>query len=69
MTQKLYLLSDVAGQLNVQPHRIAYLFITRRLPEPRLRLGNRRIFTQGDINRIASALGIPRKADEKEENG
>lgn len=36
MTQQLFLISDVARQLNVPPHRIAYLFMTRKLSEPRL---------------------------------
>jgi DNA-binding transcriptional MerR regulator len=57
MTQQLFLISDVARQLNVPPHRIAYLFMTRKLPEPQLRLGNRRIFTLEDVRKVAKALG------------
>lgn len=59
MTQQLFLISDVARQLNVPPHRVAYLFMTRKLTEPQLRLGNRRIFTLADVQRIAKALGRP----------
>ena len=59
MTQQLFLISDVARQLNVPPHRVAYLFMTRKLPEPGLKLGNRRIFTLADMQRIARALGRP----------
>ena len=36
MSEELYLISDVAKRLNVPPHRVAYLFITRKLPEPKL---------------------------------
>jgi hypothetical protein len=57
MTQQLFLISDVSRQLNVPQHRIAYLFITRKLPEPQLRLGNRRVFTLSDVQRVAKALG------------
>jgi hypothetical protein len=59
MTQQLYLISDVARQLNVPPHRVAYLYMTRKLPEPQLKLGNRRIFTLDDIRKVAKALGRP----------
>jgi DNA-binding transcriptional MerR regulator len=59
VTQQLFLISDVARRLNVPPHRVAYLFMTRKLPEPQLRLGNRRIFTLADLQRIAKALGCP----------
>ena len=58
MTQ-LYLISDVSRILGVPPHRIAYLFVTRRLPEPALRLGNRRVFSRADVQRVAKAMGRP----------
>jgi DNA-binding transcriptional MerR regulator len=59
MTQQLYLISDVSRMLGVPAHRIAYLFMTRKLPEPQLRLGNRRMFTRSDVQRVAKALGRP----------
>jgi DNA-binding transcriptional MerR regulator len=58
MTQQLFLIGDVARLLNVPPHRVAYLFITRKLPEPQLRLGNRRVFTLAEVQKVAKALGI-----------
>ena len=57
MTEELFLISDISKRLDVPPHRVAYLFLTRRLAEPKLRLGNRRIFTNGDAKRVAKALG------------
>ena len=59
MSEPLYLLGDVARRLNVAPHKVTYLYVTRRLSEPELRLGNRRMFTDGDVSRIAFALHIP----------
>ena len=59
MTQRLYLISDVSKLLGVPAHRIAYLFMTRKLPEPRLRLGNRRVFSRADLQRVAKTLGRP----------
>jgi DNA-binding transcriptional MerR regulator len=59
MTQQLYLMSDVSRLLGVPAHRIAYLFMTRKLPEPQLRLGNRRVFSRSDVQRVAKTLGRP----------
>ncbi len=52
-----YLLGDVARLLGCMPHQIVYLLATRKVPEP-ARLGNRRLFRQEDVRRIASRLGI-----------
>jgi DNA-binding transcriptional MerR regulator len=57
MTQQLFLISEVSRQLNVPAHRIAYLYSTRKLPEPQLRLGNRRVFTLTDLQRVAKVIG------------
>src|SRR5215470_4513169 len=43
--------------LGVPAHRVAYLFVARKLPEPELRLGNRRVFSLADVQRVARALG------------
>ena len=68
MSEELFLISDVARRLDVPPHRVAYLFLTRKLVEPRLRLGNRRCFTNGDAKRVAKALGKT-WSEEGEANG
>jgi len=57
MTKDLYLISEVAERLGVPPHRIAYLLMTRKIEEPKLRMGNRRVFTDDDAERVADALG------------
>ncbi len=54
----LHLLGDVSRKLGCEPYRIVYLLTTGKVPEPRLRLGNRRLFTTDDIARIAARLGI-----------
>jgi hypothetical protein len=59
MARQLYLISDVSRMLGVPPYRIAYLFTTRKVPEPPLRLGNRRVFGLADVRRVAQALGRP----------
>jgi DNA-binding transcriptional MerR regulator len=52
-----YLISDVAKRLGVPPYRIAYLYLTRKLPEP-MRIGNRRLFREADARLVAKALGL-----------
>jgi DNA-binding transcriptional MerR regulator len=59
MTQQLFLISDVSRMLGVPAHRIAYQYMTRKLPEPALKMGNRRVFTLTDIHKVAKALGRP----------
>ena len=59
MTQQLFLISDVSRMLGVPAHRIAYQYMTRKLPEPSLRMGNRRLFTLADVQRVAKALNRP----------
>lgn len=66
MTEELFLISDVARRLNVPPHRVAYLYLTRKLPEPKLRLGNRRVFTTGEAKRAAKALNLSWDAEGEE---
>lgn len=57
MSEHLCLIGEVSRRLEVPPHRIAYLFLTRKLAEPELQLGNRRVFTEADVRHIAQALG------------
>ena len=67
MTQELFLISQVADQLQVPAHRIAYLLMTRKLAEPKLRMGNRRIFSHEDCKRVALALGMTWVREENDE--
>lgn len=62
----LYLISEVADRLDVPPHRVAYLLMTRKIEEPKLRIGNRRMFTDADAKRIADALGRPWIIDKRD---
>jgi hypothetical protein len=66
MNKDLYLISEVAQRLDVPPHRVAYLLITRKIEEPKLRIGNRRMFTEADANRVADALGLTWASRRKE---
>jgi hypothetical protein len=50
------LLSDVARLLRRRPHQIVYLLTSRQVPEPALRLGNRRVFMAEDVERLRAKL-------------
>ena len=52
MNTKLFLISHVSEMLDVPAHRIAYAYMSKKLPEPEMRLGNRRIFSAEDIRRL-----------------
>jgi hypothetical protein len=61
---EIYLLGDVARILRCAPHRIVYLLTSGKVPEPGLRIGNRRMFTDEDIGRLADRLDT--KYEERE---
>jgi hypothetical protein len=56
-------LKDVSRLLGVQPYRIQNAYITRAVPEPRLRISNRRVFEQIDVRRLAKHFNVTLKAD------
>jgi DNA-binding transcriptional MerR regulator len=58
---ELYLLGEVARRLMCPPHRIVYLLTSGKVPEPALRIGGRRVFTEEDIKRLAEKLETPNK--------
>jgi DNA-binding transcriptional MerR regulator len=52
----LLLLSDVARLVPCKPYQIVYLLTSGQVPEPALRLGGRRLFTEEDVDRIRNLL-------------
>jgi hypothetical protein len=56
--KKVYLLSEVARLFKKRPHVIAYAISSGLVPEPKLRIGNKRIFVDEDIRRLANHFGI-----------
>ncbi len=61
------LLGDVVRLLRTKPHRIVYLLTSGAVPEPAMRLGNRRVFMTEDIDRIACKLGITQQKERDEQ--
>jgi DNA-binding transcriptional MerR regulator len=52
MTQQHYILHEVARAAGLKPYQIAYMISNGELDEPKLRIGNRRIFSQEEVARI-----------------
>lgn len=63
MQPELFSLSDVADLLAVKPHRILYLLSTRAVPEPRLRVGGKRLWTLEEIAVVSEKLKIQLATD------
>jgi hypothetical protein len=51
-------LNEVANLLKLQHYRITYALATHRVPEPAIRVANKRVFQPVDIERIAEHFGI-----------
>lgn len=65
--KKLFLLSEVAGLLRKKPWQVVYAITSGMVPEPKLRIGNKRIFIPEDIGRLATHFGIAFDQDEHEQ--
>ena len=65
MTQTHYILHEVAKTVGRKPYQIAYMISNGELDEPKLRIGNRRIFTHDEVVRIKEIIIARDRADLK----
>lgn len=63
MQPELFSLGDVARLLGTQPYRIVYLLNVGAVPEPRLRVAGKRLWTHEEIVPIAERLKIDLAAE------
>lgn len=64
MKTDLLLLQDVAEQLGVRYYRVVYAIKSGQVPDVRLRVGNRRVFQQDELHRLADFFGVKLKDKE-----
>ena len=64
---RLFSIRDCGRLIGIAPHRIAYEHTQDRLPEPKLRVANKRIYTMEDCLRVAKHFGV--KIHEEVPNG
>jgi hypothetical protein len=57
-------MQDCARQLQIQSYRIQYAYAHGRVPEPRLRIAGRRVFTPDDLEQLAKHFGVTLPAAE-----
>lgn len=55
--KKHFTLKDVARLLKVKPYQVVYALTVGLVKEPELRIANKRIFEQEDIDRLAKHFG------------
>ena len=48
-----FLLGEVAKVLGRKPHQIVHLLTTGKIPEPQVRIANKRLFVIEDVERLA----------------
>jgi hypothetical protein len=65
MKKKHYLLREVARLLKVKPYQVSYAINVGLVPEPALRISNKRIFQEDDIQRLANHFGVELKSKER----
>jgi len=51
-------LKDVARLLKKKPYQIAYALSVGQVPEPELRIANKRVFQRKDVQRLAKHFGV-----------
>jgi len=54
-------LKDVAKLLKLKPYKIVYALTTGLVEEPKLRIANKRIFQEDDVQRLAAHFGVQLK--------
>jgi hypothetical protein len=59
--EKHFLLGEVAKVLDRKPHQIVHLLTTRAIPEPELRIANKRLFSSEDVARLARHFKVTPK--------
>ncbi len=51
-------LKDVARLLKKKPYQVAYALSVGQVPEPELRIANKRVFQREDVQRLALHFGV-----------
>ncbi len=56
--QQLLGLGDVSRLVGIARHKIEYAIANGAIPEPELRITNKRVFTTDDVQRVADYFGV-----------
>ena len=58
MKRDYFTTTEVASVLGIPYWRIVYVHQSDKIPEPTLRIGNRRVYCSDDLRRLAEHFGI-----------
>jgi hypothetical protein len=53
-----FLLGEVSKVLGRKPYHVTHVLTTGKVPEPALRIGNKRLFTAEDVERLAQHFRV-----------
>ena len=67
--QQLLGLGDVSRVIGIARHKIEYAIANGSIPEPRLRIANKRAFTTEELQNIADYFGVSVMNGEDAEGG
>ena len=59
MQDYYFTLGQVARLLGKRPHLVVYAITSGHVPEPAMRIGNKRVFGEADTERLARHFNIP----------
>ena len=59
MQDNYFTLGQVARLLGRKPHLVTYAITSGHVPEPAMRIGNKRVFGEEDLQRLARYFSIP----------
>ena len=64
--QAYFSLKDASRVLKLKPYQIEHALAVGSVPEPRLRISNRRVFQREDLKRLAAHFGVRLQEQEPE---
>jgi hypothetical protein len=66
MPKELLLLREAAKRIGVRPHQLDYAVLSGFIPQPALRLGTMRVWTEGDLKTAKRYFASKQKAKKEE---
>jgi len=65
MPKELFLLREAAKRIGVRPHQLDYAILSGFIPQPALRLGTMRVWTEGDLKNAKRYFAKKQKANKE----
>lgn len=66
MPKELFLLREAARRIGVRPHQLDYAILSGFIPQPALRLGTMRVFTESDVKSAKQHFASKQKSKKED---